>query len=278
MLGALVGLSFLVSPYFHHPGEFFLAVDIVFVFFLLLRGVWLILRYFVREFRRLGHDMRVRRLRPGDEVVTAKDGVVGIVRKVRDDCVVVEIAAGFPVCVRRSEVSLYLSAEALRKHKAAKPKHAAPKLSARGRDVPKSDARKPAAQRCLGLVGLGPIGQTLVNSRDFRSGNNELAAVFDADPDKVGREYAGVSCFYADDLARVIADKALSVVVLAVPPREAQRYLDVIVSARRGIGVLNFSGSVLKAEPPVHVENADLFTEMEKYLRRAPRCFFRLKS
>lgn len=47
VLGALVGLSFLVSPFFHHPGEFFLAVDIVFVLFLLLRGVWLILRYFV---------------------------------------------------------------------------------------------------------------------------------------------------------------------------------------------------------------------------------------
>lgn len=44
-----------------------------------------------------------------------------------------------------------------------------------------------------------------------------------------------------------------------------------IVSAHREIGVLNFSGSALKAEPPVHVENADLFTEMEKYLRRVPR-------
>lgn len=70
---------------------------------------------------------------------------------------------------------------------------------------------------------------------------------------------------------RVIADKDLSEVVLAVPPREAQRYLDVIVSAHREIVVLNFSGSALKAEPPVRVENADLFTEMEKYLRRAPR-------
>lgn len=69
----------------------------------------------------------------------------------------------------------------------------------------------------------------------------------------------------------MIAGKDLSAVVLAVPPREARKYLDVIVSTHRGTGVLNFPGSVLKADPPVCVENADLFTEMEKYLRQAPR-------
>lgn len=65
--------------------------------------------------------------------------------------------------------------------------------------MPKSDVRNPSTLCRLGLVGLGPIGQTLVEGRDFRGGKNELAAVFDTDPGKVGHEYAGVPCFYVDD-------------------------------------------------------------------------------
>ena len=129
----------------------------------------------------------------------------------------------------------------------------------------------PFEVRRIGLVGIGRLGEALLNHRSFLSENYEVTAVFDSNPAKVGRVYAGKKCYDIADMPRVIAEKDISVIILTVPASAAQRVLDAAVSTGRIAGALNFSAAVLPAPPEVEVRDVDIFVELEKLL-------FRLKA
>ena len=75
----------------------------------------------------------------------------------------------------------------------------------------------PFEVRRIGLVGIGRLGEALLNHRSFLSENYEVTAVFDSNPAKVGRVYAGKKCYDIADMPRVIAEKDISVIILTVP-------------------------------------------------------------
>ncbi|MDY2648639.1 MAG: redox-sensing transcriptional repressor Rex [Pyramidobacter porci] len=118
----------------------------------------------------------------------------------------------------------------------------------------------------IGLVGIGRLGEALLNHRSFLSENYEVTAVFDSNPDKVGRSYAGKLCYHIDDLPRVIAEKDISVLILTVPQQAAQAVLDAAAGTGKIEGALNFSAAVLQAPPGVQVKDVDIFIELEKLL------------
>lgn len=118
----------------------------------------------------------------------------------------------------------------------------------------------------IGLVGIGRLGEALLNHRSFLSENYEVTAVFDSNPDKVGRSYAGKLCYHIDDLPRVIAEKNISVLILTVPQQAAQAVLNAAAGTGKIEGVLNFSAAVLQAPPGVQVKDVDIFIELEKLL------------
>lgn len=123
----------------------------------------------------------------------------------------------------------------------------------------------------IGLVGVGRLGEALLNHRSFLSENYEVTAVFDSNPLKVGNSYAGKMCYHIDDLSKVIIGKNISVLILSVPQQAAQGILDAAVKTGRIEGVLNFSAAVLTAPPEVQIKDVDIFIELEKLL-------FRLKA
>ncbi|MCI6260002.1 MAG: redox-sensing transcriptional repressor Rex [Pyramidobacter sp.] len=118
----------------------------------------------------------------------------------------------------------------------------------------------------IGLVGIGRLGEALLNHRSFLSENYEVTAVFDSNPDKVGRSYAGKLCYHIDDLPRVIVEKDISVLILTVPQQAAQAVLDAAAGTGKIEGALNFSAAVLQAPPGVQVKDVDIFIELEKLL------------
>ncbi len=118
----------------------------------------------------------------------------------------------------------------------------------------------------IGLVGIGRLGEALLNHRSFLSENYEVTAVFDSNPDKIGRSYAGKLCYHIDDLPRIIAEKNISVLILTVPQQAAQAVLDAAAGTGKIEGVLNFSAAVLQAPPGVQVKDVDIFIELEKLL------------
>lgn len=120
----------------------------------------------------------------------------------------------------------------------------------------------------IGLVGMGRLGEALLNHRSFLSENYEVSAVFDRNPLKVGRTYVGKTCYHIDDLPKVIEEKNISVLILTVPQQSAQSVLDLAMTTGRIEGVLNFSAAVLTAPASVEIKNVDIFIELERLLFR----------
>ena len=99
-------------------------------------------------------------------------------------------------------------------------------------------------QHNIALVGAGRLGQAIASSPIFAEHGINIAAVFDIDPDKVGRTVGGVAIDRYGDLKETVREKNIIVGVLAVPPRSAQQAADDLVDA--GVKILfNYSEALL---------------------------------
>src|SRR5436309_12434922 len=72
-------------------------------------------------------------------------------------------------------------------------------------------------QHNIALVGAGRLGQAIASSPIFAEHGINIAAVFDIDPDKVGRTVDGVLVSDYRDLGEVVHEKNIIVGVIAVP-------------------------------------------------------------
>ncbi len=112
------------------------------------------------------------------------------------------------------------------------------------------------------IVGAGKIGAALAQYRGFRQRGYNIIAVYDANPEKIGRSLEGIEI---RDMSRFEADVAAErpeIAVIAIPGEEAQSVLDRIV--RTGIkAVLNFAPVQLHAPPDVTVKAVNMAMELE---------------
>jgi len=111
-------------------------------------------------------------------------------------------------------------------------------------------------QHNIALVGAGRLGQAIAGSSIFAEHGINIAAVFDNDPDKVGRRVDGIEVTDYGALAEVVRDKNIIVGVLAVPPTSAQGAADDLVGAGVKI-IFNYSEALLDvpADVAVHTSN-----------------------
>jgi len=111
-------------------------------------------------------------------------------------------------------------------------------------------------QHNIALVGAGRLGQAIAGSSIFAEHGINIAAVFDNDPDKVGRRVDGIEVTDSGALAEVVRDKNIIVGVLAVPPTSAQRAAADLVGAGVKI-IFNYSEALLDvpADVAVHTSN-----------------------
>ena len=114
----------------------------------------------------------------------------------------------------------------------------------------------------VGIVGAGRLGTALANYNGFGRSNFAVAALFDNDRQKIGHRIGKIAVHDVDNLANVIRDESIDVMVIAVPAKAAQRVLNQVMSA--GIkAVLNFAPVSLTARRGVKVKTVDLTTSLE---------------
>jgi redox-sensing transcriptional repressor len=114
----------------------------------------------------------------------------------------------------------------------------------------------------VALVGAGKIGSALISYRNFQRRGFEIRAVFDADPEKIGRRWGTRTILSDDDLEEVLAKEAIEMAVVAVPADAAQPVVDRIV--RAGVrAILNFAPVRLRVPEDVALRNVDMVLEME---------------
>jgi redox-sensing transcriptional repressor len=112
------------------------------------------------------------------------------------------------------------------------------------------------------IVGLGHLGHALANYPGFQERGFQVVALFDADPERVGEQVAGVSVRHIDDLANVAAAVQPAIGVIAVPASVAQGVADQLVDV--GVtAILNFAPAVLTVPPHVSLRKVDLSIELQ---------------
>src|SRR5579871_287143 len=78
-------------------------------------------------------------------------------------------------------------------------------------------------QHNIALVGAGRLGQAIASSPIFAEHGINIAAVFDADADLVGRDIGGTAVEDERRLKDVVREKNIVVGVIAVPAASAQK-------------------------------------------------------
>jgi redox-sensing transcriptional repressor len=116
--------------------------------------------------------------------------------------------------------------------------------------------------RAVALVGVGNLGNALAGYDGFASRGFEVAALFDADPERVGRLIGELQVQHIDALGDVVRTEGVSIGVIATPAEAAQSVCDRLVAA--GVtSILNFAPAVLSVPDGVDVRKVDLAVELQ---------------
>jgi len=118
-------------------------------------------------------------------------------------------------------------------------------------------------QHNIALVGAGRLGQAIASSPIFAEHGINIAAVFDRDPDMIGRSIgpnAG-AVLDARSLKETVHDKNIIVGVIAVPAATAQQAADELVDSGVRI-IFNYSEALLDVPHDVQVHTSNPAVEL----------------
>lgn len=112
------------------------------------------------------------------------------------------------------------------------------------------------------LVGAGHLGHAISNYNAFLKDNMRIAAIFDADPAKMGTTIAGITIQPLDELNETIVQKQIRLAIITVPSQAAQKVADQLITA--GIeGILNFAPISIRTERDIKIYNADVTSSLQ---------------
>lgn len=112
------------------------------------------------------------------------------------------------------------------------------------------------------IIGAGNIGRAVANYPSFGREGFQMAAIFDADPGKIGTEVSGVKVLGIDTLDTYLSENQVDIGVLAMPVKGAQQILNKLVE--KGIkGIWNFAPTDLTHPDSVTVVNVHLSDSLQ---------------
>ncbi|MBS4762245.1 redox-sensing transcriptional repressor Rex [Carnobacteriaceae bacterium zg-ZUI252] len=114
----------------------------------------------------------------------------------------------------------------------------------------------------VALVGVGHLGQALLNYRFQQSNSVRISAAFDVDQAIVGTKQSGVPVYHIDELSKQIKAQQIEIAILTVPISVAQETAEKIVEAGAR-GILNFTPLRLTLPKGFRVQNVDLTNELQ---------------
>lgn len=109
----------------------------------------------------------------------------------------------------------------------------------------------------MAIIGMGNIGKALARSADFATNGFFVTAMYDANPDIIGRTYSDVTVQDAADLVSSLKENPVDIAVLTVPKDAVEALAQQVIEA--GIKTIwNFAHCELVVPDDVVVENVYL--------------------
>ena len=116
-------------------------------------------------------------------------------------------------------------------------------------------------QHNIALIGAGRLGQAIASSPIFAEHGINIAAVFDTDPEKVGRSVGNLPVSEYSRLVETTREKNIIVGVIAVPADNAQQVTNDLVGAGVKI-IFNYSEALLDVPSDVAVHTSNPAVEL----------------
>ncbi len=108
----------------------------------------------------------------------------------------------------------------------------------------------------VAVVGIGDLGHALARYQGFVDRGFRITALFDNDPEKIGRQIQGLTIEDASLIPSRIPELGIKIAMLTVPVSVAQQTADVLV--RAGVrGILNYAPIHLNLPEGVCIEHID---------------------
>ena len=113
------------------------------------------------------------------------------------------------------------------------------------------------------VVGAGRLGQAIISYGPFAREGFQITAVFDADPNLVGKTVEGQVILHLDQLEDVIRERQILLGIVSVPQEAAQEVADRLVDAGV-LGLLNFAPTRLDVTDRASVASVDFSSRLER--------------
>lgn len=114
----------------------------------------------------------------------------------------------------------------------------------------------------VALVGVGHLGQALLNYRFQQSNSVRISAAFDVAEDIVGTIQSGVPVYSVEDMVEQLQLQKIEIAIITVPIDVAQETANKVIEG--GVkGILNFTPLRLSVPNHVRVQNVDLTNELQ---------------
>ena len=114
----------------------------------------------------------------------------------------------------------------------------------------------------VALIGVGNLGQALLNYNFHLNNNVRISCAFDVNEDVVGKIVSGVPVYPLEDMVGQLRIQQISVAILTVPQKDAQEVANTLIDA--GIrGIMNFTPIRLTVPEEIRVQNVDLTNELQ---------------
>lgn len=109
----------------------------------------------------------------------------------------------------------------------------------------------------IAIVGIGHLGVALANYQNFIALGFNLVALFDNDPNIIGKTVNHVKVKSIDELQSCAKNLKIDIGVIAVPAQFAQQVADKLVKANIK-GIWNFAPVKMRVSEDVKIVNEDL--------------------
>lgn len=112
------------------------------------------------------------------------------------------------------------------------------------------------------LIGVGNLGNALLNFNFHQNSNVRISAAFDVKADLANTVKSGVPVYPMAELEKQLKDQQIQVAIITVPADVAQSVTDEVIAG--GIrGILNFTPLRVSVPNNVRVQNVDLTNELQ---------------
>ena len=109
----------------------------------------------------------------------------------------------------------------------------------------------------IAVVGIGHLGAALANYQNFVTLGFNLVALFDQDPNVIGRTVNHVKVEDIRNIKQIVKERNIQIGIIAVPAAFAQGVADKLVES--GVkGIWNFAPIKMEVPESMHIVNEDL--------------------